>query len=121
MSKSYDFGREAELFAVDYFKSLGYKIIRQNYFYQKAEIDLILQKTNQIVIVEVKARANNAWSNPEDAVTIKKKKLLVSAAHQFILENNLDSEVRFDILALMKQDGLWNINHIVDAFNAIEL
>jgi putative endonuclease len=121
MSESFDFGREAESFAVNYFQSLGYEIIKQNYFYQKAEIDLILKNSNQVVIVEVKARSSKIWTNPEDAVTFKKKKLLISAAHQFILENNLDAEIRFDILALVKQYGKWEVNHIIDAFNAFEL
>lgn len=121
MSTSYDFGREAERFAVDYFRSLGYKIICQNYFYQKAEIDLILETTNQIVIVEVKALTSEKFKHPEESVTIKKKKLLVLAANQFILENNIDAEIRFDILALIKQNNRWITNHIVDAFNAFEL
>ncbi|MBQ0147272.1 MAG: YraN family protein [Flavobacteriaceae bacterium] len=121
MSKSYDFGKEAENFAVDYFKNLDYKILARNYFFQKAEIDLIVEKDNVILIIEVKARTTNRVNLPENSVTTKKKKLLISAANDFILKNGIDGEVRFDILALLKQKDEWETNHIINAFSAIEL
>jgi len=121
MSTSFDFGREAEHFAADYLSKNGYEIIARNYFYQKAEIDIIAQKDNNLVILEVKARKNKALISPEVAVSVKKKKLLIKAADDFILKNNLEAEIRFDILALVKQNDIWEINHIVDAFNALDL
>lgn len=121
MSTSFDFGREAEDFAVNYFTQKGFRILARNYFFQKAEIDLIAQKDNLILIIEVKARTNDKVTLPENSVTLKKKKLLISAANDFILKNNSDADVRFDILALLKRKDSWEINHITDAFSAIEL
>lgn len=121
MSLSYDFGKEAEDFAAAYFLEKGYEIIARNYFYQKAELDLIVQKNNNLVIVEVKARSYKTVNSPEDAVSAKKKKLLIMAANDFILKNNVVANVRFDILALVKQNTRWEINHIEDAFTALEL
>ena len=121
MSESFDFGREAENFAVDYFTALGYEIVAKNFFYNKAEIDLILKNENEIIMVEVKARKSININKPEDAVNQKKKKLLIKAANEFILRNKLNADVRFDILALVKQNDCWDINHIKDAFNALEL
>lgn len=121
MSESFDFGREAENFAVEYFTALGYQVIAKNFIAQKAEIDLILKHEDLIIIVEVKARKTNNFVLPEEAVNRKKKKLLIKAANDYILKNNIDAEIRFDILALVKQNELWKINHIIDAFNALEL
>lgn len=121
MSGSFDFGREAEDFAVEFFVQKGYQILARNYFYKKAEIDLIAKKDNLILIIEVKARSSYKVSLPENSVTIKKKKLIISATNDFILKNNIDAEVRFDILALLKRNGKWETNHIQDAFSAIEL
>jgi len=121
MSTSFDFGRAAENFAADYFSQQGFEILARNYFYQKAEIDLIIKKNQLIVVVEVKARNHNPLVAPENAVTPKKKKLLITAANHFIDQNNLFADVRFDILALEKKDDQWVINHIEDAFNPIEL
>lgn len=121
MSKSFDFGREAESFAVNYFLNQGFKILATNYFFQKAEIDLILEKDQLLIVVEIKARSYNPLVKPELAVNIKKKKLLLKAINQFIYVNNIDADVRFDILALEKKGSEWLINHFVDAFNALEL
>lgn len=121
MSISFDFGREAENFAVLFLEKEGYQILARNYFFQKAEIDIIALKDNLLVIIEVKARTNNTVLLPEDAVTTKKKKLLIAAAHDYLTKNNLDCEVRFDILALLKLKDDWKINHIKDAFNAFEV
>lgn len=121
MSKSFDFGREAESFAITYFKKLGFQLLAKNYYFQKAEIDLILKKNQTVIVVEIKARRFNPLIKPELAVTLSKRKLLVKAINQFIIENNIDADVRFDILALEKKDSTWIINHIVDAFNALEL
>lgn len=121
MSKSFDFGREAENFAADYFEKNGYKILARNYIYQKAEIDLIVQKDQLLLVIEIKARAYNPIVSPEKSVDNKKKKLLILATHQFITINNMDVDVRFDILALEKKEAQWFINHIEDAFSPIEL
>lgn len=121
MSKSFDLGREAENFAADYFEKNGFEILARNYIYQKAEIDLIVKKDQLVVVVEIKARSYNPLLSPEESVNHKKKKLLISAAHQFITIKNLNADVRFDILALEKKEAEWFINHIEDAFGPIEL
>ena len=121
MSESFDFGREAEDFAVKYLIQKGYKIVARNYFFNKAEIDIIAQDENELVIVEVKSRTSNYVSEPETAVNSKKKKLLILAADDFIQKNNFISEVRFDILALLKKQQSWSVNHIKNAFNASEI
>ncbi|MGV0922889.1 YraN family protein [Empedobacter tilapiae] len=121
MSVSYDFGREAEEFAVNYLMEKGYKILARNYFYRKAEIDIIAQLETEIIIVEVKARTSNYISEPETAVNMNKKKLLILAADDFIQKNNFISDVRFDILALLKKQQSWSVKHIINAFNASEI
>jgi len=121
VSTSYDFGKEAENFAAQYLIQKGYKILAQNYFFRKAEIDIIAQKENEIIIVEVKSRTSNYFTEPEFAVNAKKKKLLVFAADDFIQKNNFNSDVRFDILALLKNNESWSIKHIENAFDASEI
>lgn len=121
MSNSYDFGKEAEAFAEKYLIEKGYTILVKNYFVKKAEIDIIAQFENEIIIVEVKARKSNYISEPENAVNAKKKKLLILAADDFIQKNNFICDVRFDILALLKIQQSWSVNHIENAFNASEI
>ena len=121
MSTSFDFGREAEDYAVQYLIQNGYKILARNYFFNKAEIDIIAQFETEIIIVEVKSRTTNHVSEPETAVNAKKKKLLILAADDFIQKNNFICGVRFDILALLKTQQSWSVNHIINAFDASEI
>ena len=122
MADHNDFGKIAEDLAVDFLVKAKYKILFRNFRYLKAEVDIIAEFENQIIIVEVKARHTDAFLEPQEAVNKKKIKLLISAANYFIEENNIDKEVRFDIISVLpnKQKTL-QIHHIIDAFQSFEI
>ena len=46
----------------------------------------------------------------------KKIKLLVEAINEYVISKNLDVEVRFDIIALLKNKNTFAIEHLEDAF-----
>ena len=121
MAEHNDLGKFGEELAVDFLEKKGYEILETNWVFDKAEIDIIAQFENEIVIIEVKSRTSNYVAEPESSVNTKKKKLLILAADDFIQKNNFISEVRFDILALLKKQQSWSVNHIKNAFNASEI
>jgi len=122
MADHNDFGKMAEDLAVDFLVKAKYRILSRNFRYLKAEVDIIAEFENQIIIVEVKARHTDAFLEPQEAVNKKKIKLLISAANYYIEENNIDKEVRFDIISILpnKQKTL-EITHIADAFQSFEI
>lgn len=122
MADHNDFGKIAEDLAVDFLVRNQYKILARNFRYLKAEVDIIAEFNNQIIIVEVKARNTEAFLEPQEAVNKKKIRLLISAASYYIEENNIDKEVRFDIISVLpnKQKTL-KIHHITDAFQSFEI
>lgn len=120
MADHNDFGKLAEDWAIEYLSGKGYTILYRNYRFQKAEIDIIARQEEQIVIVEVKARAYDTIINPEEAVSKKKIKLLVMAANQYVEDNHLDGEVRFDIISIVTKDSQPIIQHIINAFESID-
>lgn len=122
MADHNDFGKIAEDLAVDFLIKAKYKILHRNFRYLKAEVDIIAEFENQIIVVEVKARHTDIFIEPQEAVNKKKIKLLISAANYFIEENNIDKEVRFDIISVLpnKQKTL-EIHHIIDAFQSFEI
>jgi putative endonuclease len=122
MADHNDFGKIAEDLAVDFLVRNQYKILARNFRYLKAEVDIIAEFDNQIIIVEVKARNTDAFLEPQEAVNKKKIRLLISAASYYIEENNIDKEVRFDIISVLpnKQKTL-EIHHITDAFQSFEI
>ena len=114
--EKHELGKAAENQALIYLKNKGYHILRQNFRYLKAEVDFISQIQQILVIVEVKARSNIAFGDPESFVNKKKISLLVTAADYFVQEQQLDVNVRFDIIALIPKSEKWQVNHIKDAF-----
>ncbi|PLX23083.1 MAG: YraN family protein [Marinilabiliales bacterium] len=108
-------GKKGEEAAKIFLIENGYKIRELNWRYKKKEIDIIAEKNNLLVVIEVKTRSNDYFESPKEAVTRKKQKLIVNAAEAYIIEKNINLEVRFDIISVMMQDNT-RIEHIVDAF-----
>ncbi|MBU8892709.1 MAG: YraN family protein [Bacteroidales bacterium] len=109
-------GEKGEKIAIQYLKDRSYKIRHTNWRYRKTEIDIIAEKNNLLVVVEVKTRTNDYFENPKDAVTIKKQKFIVSTTQAYIEEFNVDYEVRFDVIGISFENGQEKIEHIQDAF-----
>lgn len=116
MAEHNELGKKGEEQAIAYLLKEGYEIIQKNYRYLKAEVDIIAKKEEILVGVEVKTRSSDAFESPQDAVNFKKIKLLVSAMNNFVIENDLDAEVRFDIIAIIHKKSTFQIDHLKDAF-----
>ena len=111
-----ELGKIGEELAVQFLLRENYTILERNFRYDKAEIDIIAENENSIVVVEVKTRNSNVFGNPQDFVTQGKIKLLVKAANEYMISKNLDKEVRFDIIAVLKNKTTEKIEHFRDAF-----
>ncbi len=121
MAEHNDFGNIAEDLAADFLSKKGYTILVRNFRWQKAEIDIIAEFENQVIIIEVKARATDIFIEPQEAVSKKKIKLIVSAANEFMNQNNRENEVRFDIISILRDEtGKLQTTHIENAFESID-
>lgn len=121
MASHNDLGKKAEDLAAEFLIKSGYKILVRNFRYQKAEIDIIAEKDNLIIITEVKARSTDAFMLPQESVNKRKISLIVSAANHYMEEFNKNQEVRFDIISVLPNEkGKLIIEHIVDAFEAFD-
>lgn len=116
MGKHNEFGKLGEQKAVDFLTKNGYEIKYRNYRYLKAEVDIIAQKEGILAIIEVKSRSSDFLENIAETVNQKKIKLLVSAADFYVNENNLDVDVRFDIITILKKGKRFELEHLEDAF-----
>ena len=116
MAKIHDLGRRGEELAVNYLINRGFHILKRNFRYRKAEIDIIAHKDGILAMVEVKTRNDGFYEGISDSISRKKRKLLVMAADHYVLSNSLDIEVRFDIITLIKGQEGYTIEHIPDAF-----
>ncbi|TBX70773.1 YraN family protein [Flavobacterium silvisoli] len=116
MAEHNELGRLGEEMAADYLKRNGYDLLETNWTYQKAEIDIIAQKEHVLAVVEVKTRSSVEFGLPQDFVKPRKIQLLVKAINEYIISNDLDVVVRFDIIAVSKHQDDFKIEHLQDAF-----
>lgn len=105
-------GDEGEEQAKQFLIENNYQICTTNYRFKRAEIDLIAQKEDELIFVEVKYRKNAFYGFPEIAVTPKKEELIKSAAEDYIFKIDWKKSVRFDIIAIVENQ----IEHFEDAF-----
>lgn len=116
MATHNELGKKGEELAFDYLQQNNYRILEQNWRYKKAEVDIIAFKKGILAVIEVKTRSSGYFGDPQDFVNQKKIKLLVEAINEYVISKNLDVEVRFDIIAITKNQEKFEIKHLKDAF-----
>lgn len=94
----------------------GYHILETNYRTKTGEIDIIAEKDNIIVFVEVKYRANDKFGRPCEAVGDRKKRKIINTAKLYAQRiSNDETCFRFDVIELSGA-GFISLNHIENAF-----
>ena len=116
MAEHNDLGKKGEELARKYLIENEYLIKDINWRFKKNELDIIAEKNNLLVVVEVKTRAKDYFENPKDAVTRSKQKFIIKAAEAYIMEKDIKFETRFDIISITIEKNKTDIEHITDAF-----
>jgi putative endonuclease len=109
-------GMAGEQAAADHLESLGFMIIHRNWRHQPYEIDIVATDNDELVIVEVKTRATDEFGDPQDFVSRRKQSQLVKAAQLYAQDNNVDMEIRFDVVAVIINRFGTKLEHIKGAF-----
>lgn len=111
-------GSAAENLAAAYLESKGWIVLDQNYFFERAEVDIIAYDQACIVFVEVKSRSGTQFGHPEDFIDPKKEKNIYKAAEAWMYERKMEgSPARFDVISIVqKGNGAPDIKHFEDAF-----
>ena len=116
MATHNELGIKGEEIAVEFLEKNSYRILERNWRFKKAEVDIIAFKKGVLAVAEVKTRSSNYFGDPQDFVNQKKIQLLVEAINEYVISKNLDVEVRFDIIAITKNQEKFEIKHLKDAF-----
>lgn len=118
MAERYETGRNGELAARAYLEKKGYQIRHTNWHWHHYELDIVAIKEEELVVVEVKTRSENYLQEPVEAVNRAKIRRIVAAADAYIRYFNIRLPIRFDIISIVKEVGVFQIEHIEDAFYA---
>lgn len=109
-------GTIGEKLAAEFLVGKGFQVVARNYRWKKAEIDLIVQREDWLIFVEVKTRSSNAYGHPESFVSDYQRRLIYDAAEEFIYSTDWKGHIRFDIVSV-KPGDVPEIVHFEDAIN----
>jgi putative endonuclease len=109
-------GNIGESLAAEFLAEKGFEILERNYRHKHAEIDLIVQRKDWVLFVEVKTRTSNSFGEPEDFVDNRKINKIFEAAEEWIYSMDWHGHIRFDIVSV-KLGGQTIIEHFEDAIN----
>jgi Holliday junction resolvase-like predicted endonuclease len=105
------------LAALEYFRN-GYKIHALNHHCAPyGEIDIIVEKDDEIVFVEVKTAAGKTLGEIEDQVDELKLQRLSDAIDKYLMDNEIEKDIRLDVYAVR----LGKNGPILKHFKGIEL
>lgn len=111
MKNNREIGDKYEEKAVELLISRNYRILERNYRVKAGEIDIIAEKDEIVVFVEVKYRGTIKFGYGLEAVDYKKIRRIYSAAKIYLtLTGKLSREVRFDCISFLGDKISWTKN-----------
>jgi putative endonuclease len=109
-------GAIGEQIAACYLKNKGYFIKAKHVTSHWGELDIVAQKGEKIVFIEVKTRVGSEKGRPYEAVNYFKVKHLERAIQHYLLQNNCKKyKLSLDIVSI-----LLNRNHSVEQIKHYE-
>jgi putative endonuclease len=98
-------GKLGEKEARKFLKKRGYRIRETGFRCRHGEIDIIAQKKDWLVFVEVRTKSNLDFGTPEDSITqTKKERLIASALTYTSTHQKLPPLWRIDVIAIELDD-----------------
>lgn len=112
-----DLGKFGEDLACAELVDQGYRILERGYRTRSGELDIVAKHGDYFVFVEVKARQDDSFGDPEAAVTPRKQQKLVWMATDYLARHGLDNvPCRFDVVGINTQTSPPTVTIIPDAF-----
>ena len=101
MSDVLKLGARGEALAWNFLRKQGYSILEKNYRTRFGEVDVIAQKGDVLVFLEVKTRRDHQFGFPAESVNWKKRQKLTRVAEAYLQAKRLENQAtRFDILSI---------------------
>ena len=111
------FGLAGEQLACDELERRGYLVLDRRYRTRAGELDIVARHGQYVVFIEVKARSDRSFGDPEEAVTALKQQKMVWMATDYLARKNLkDVACRFDVVAVNAQSDPPTVMVLEDAF-----
>ncbi len=110
-----DIGRWGEDAALKFLLQNGFHLMTRNWFCGHKELDLVMEDSRGIHIVEVRTRKEKSLKDPLESIDFTKQRRVVVAADSFIKTLEVPKDVFFDVVAVVlgkDEEGLARIKSI---------
>jgi putative endonuclease len=113
------FGALGEEAAAGLLRAGGYRIVARNHRCRQGEVDIIAEKGELLVFVEVRTRATTLFGSPEETVDARKQRRVIAAARDYLSQRRGPPKAaRFDVIAVVDHPHGPRVKHIPGAFEA---
>ena len=92
------------------------KFIEKRWRYHKSEVDIIARQDSTLVFIEVKSRKNTLLPI-EELISVGQKKRIINAAHHYITSNEIDLNIRFDLIYTNSCKKTAKLSHLKEFFS----
>ncbi len=110
-------GKEAEEVVTQKLIKDGFSILERNYRKRGGEIDIIANKPNLMIFVEVKMRQQNYFDLGNVITPSKQRKIIATAKYYMMRLSNAEQSYRFDVALLQGTPQGLALTYIPNAFN----
>ena len=111
-------GPKGEQLAEKFIEQKGYRILARSFRALGGEIDLIAEKNNTLIFVEVKTATTPQFGQPEAWVTPAKQAQIIKIATAYLHQHPDHAPPRFDVIAIDLTQSHPAIRHYENAFTA---
>ena len=113
-------GRDGEAAAARVLEAQGYRILSRNCRLSGAELDIVAYEDGCLVVIEVKTRRSRQFGSPLEAVDSRKQQRLIAAALEYMATHKLELPLRFDVAAVVVEQGTFRVEIVRNAFEGSE-
>ncbi len=95
----------------------GWKLLNRRFRNGHRDIDLVVERNGTVAFVEVKARRDDEFGGPIEAVNWQKRIELSRSARVWIdRHGRAGEEYRFDVIGVIVAGDRVRVRHVADAF-----
>ena len=96
-----DVGALGERIAAEHLAGLGYVILERNFRAKEGEIDIVAEKDDYLVFVEVRTKRSLSFGTPEASLSARKRARLIAVAQAYMEgREDLPPSWRIDVVAI---------------------
>lgn len=110
-------GNRGERLAQKILKQKGYRIAGTNITTQFGEIDIVAERNQTVVFIEVKALKFSDTFTPQDHYNYHKQRKQILLAKHYLSRLHRDTRARFDLITVIKKGRDFFIEHYEDVIH----